>query len=139
MNNTFHRAEERGRSPLRITSYNREIPWLGPSHSEEEQRSIEDMLSTYSPFGEIRTVLTSLRPGIGFDGYQGSATAMSLDHTLQRMIGLPALPAELDRDIYGGGKGLTLEDSVLSSLGEAIERMIGVFSSVASPAEAPQR
>ena len=97
------------------------------------------MLDSYSPFGEVRTVLTSLRPGIGFNGYQGSATAMSLDHVLQRIIGLPALPSGRDKDIYGGGKGLTLEDSVLSSLGEAIERMIGAFSSLTLSSDAIER
>ncbi|WP_167143958.1 YcaO-like family protein [Canibacter zhoujuaniae] len=97
------------------------------------------MLDSYSPFGEVRTVLTSLRPGIGFNGYQGSATAMSLDHTLRRLIGLPALPTGLDRDIYGGGKGLTLEDAILSSLGEAIERMIGSFSSLTSQTDKLER
>lgn len=117
-------------SSLNITEYNRDVPWLGISHTDHEWHSINDMLDAYSPFGEVRTVLTSLRPGIGFNGYQGSATAMSLDHVLRRVIGLPALPSGLDRDIYGGGKGLTLEDSVLSSLGEAIERMIGAFSSL---------
>lgn len=121
-----------GVPPLSITDYNRDIPWLGISHTEREWLAVMDMLEAYSPFGEIRTVLTSFRPGIGTNGYQGSATAMSLDHVLQRIIGLPALPSGLDKDIYGGGKGLTLEDSVLSSLGEAIERMIGAFSSLTS-------
>ena len=95
-------------SSLNITEYNRDVPWLGISHTDHEWHSINDMLDAYSPFGEVRTVLTSLRPGIGFNGYQGSATAMSLDHVLRRVIGLPALPSGLDRDIYGGGKGLTL-------------------------------
>lgn len=126
-------------SRLTIKEYNRDIPWLGVSHTNQEWRSIMDMLDAYSPFGEVRTVLTSLRPGIGFYGYQGSATAMSLDHVLQRIIGLPALPSGLDRDIYGGGKGLTIEDSVLSSLGEAIERMIGAFSSLTPQTDAIER
>lgn len=124
---------------LDITEYNRDVPWLGVKHSRDSWLSIADMLASYSPFGEVRTVLTSLRPGIGFDGYQGSATAMSLDHALRRIIGLPALPSGLDNDIYGGGKGLTLEDSVLSSLGEAIERMIGAFSSVTRSTEEIER
>lgn len=126
-------------SSLNITEYNRDVPWLGISHTDHEWHSINDMLDAYSPFGEVRTVLTSLRPGIGFNGYQGSATAMSLDHVLRRVIGLPALPSGLDRDIYGGGKGLTLEDSVLSSLGEAIERMIGAFSSLTQQTDAREK
>ncbi|MFC0265536.1 YcaO-like family protein [Alloscardovia macacae] len=127
---SFILGKESQISSLLITEYNRDIPWLKSKHTNHEWDSVKDMLETYSPFGEIKTVLTSLRPGIGFNGYQGSATAMSLDHVLRRITGLPSLPAGLDRDIYGGGKGLCMEDSVLSSLGEAIERMIGAFSSL---------
>ena len=132
-------VDARTDSGLSVTRYNRDIAWLGPEMPEENWDSVREMLDVYSPFGEVRTVLTSLRPGIGFDGYQGSATAMSMDHALQRIIGLPALPAGLDRDLYGGGKGLTLEDSVLSSLGEAIERMIGAFSSITPATDAIER
>ncbi|WP_169775324.1 YcaO-like family protein [Streptomonospora alba] len=46
------------------------------------------------------------------------------------MLGMPGVSAGLDRDIYGGGKGLLLSGSVASSLGEAVERMLGSFSSL---------
>ncbi|APF40851.1 YcaO-like family protein [Neomicrococcus aestuarii] len=115
---------------LKTTFYNQSVPWLPVKSTRAEYDSMQEMLKVYSPFGEIRTVMTSLRPGIGVDGYQGSATPMSLDHVFRRMIGLPGLDTGLDRDIYGGGKGLTIADSVLSSLGEAIERMLGSFSCI---------
>lgn len=121
-------APSAGSAPLSVTHYNRDIPWLDMKTTGEEQSAIEEMLNIYSPFGEIRTVMAALRPGLGVDGYQGSATPMSLDHALRRLIGLSGLRLGLDRDIYGGGKGLTLNDSALSSLGEAIERMLGAFS-----------
>lgn len=115
---------------LKTVHYNRDVPWLPPRSSRQEKASIDEMLDVYSPFGEIRTVMTALRPGLACDGYQGSATPMSLDHIFRRMVGLPGLNTGLDRDIYGGGKGLCLSDSVLSSLGEAIERMLGSFSCI---------
>lgn len=115
---------------MKHTIYNRSVPWA-PAHSTLEQHSaLEEMLDVYSPFGAVRSVLTTLRSGGGTGGYQGSASPFSLDHTFRRMLGLGALNAGLDRDIYGGGKGLTLFDSVASSLGEAIERMLGSFSSM---------
>lgn len=123
-------APPRRRGAVRVTHLNRDIPWLPVSLSADESGSITEMLDSYSPFGEIRTVMTALRPGLGVDGYQGSATPMSLDHAFRRMVGLPALRTGLDRDIYGGGKGLTMADSILSSLGEAIERMLGSFSCI---------
>ena len=75
-------------------------------------------------------MLTSFRSSVGPYGYQGSATPMSLDHQLRRMLGMSGISAGLDRDIYGGGKGLIFADSVASSLGEAVERMLGSFSSL---------
>ena len=128
-------VEPEARPGLRDTHYNRDVPWLRLRTSGTEQAAIREMLDVYSPFGEIRTVMTALRPGVGFDGYQGSATPMSLDHVFRRLIGLPGLNTGLDRDIYGGGKGLTLHDSTLSSLGEAIERMLGSFSGITRATE----
>lgn len=115
---------------IRMTHINRDVPWLRSRLGDEEYAGTREMLGAYSPFGEIRTVMTSLRAGIGTDGYQGSATPMSLDHVFRRIIGLPALATGLDRDIYGGGKGLSLHDSAMSSLGEGIERMLGSFSAI---------
>lgn len=115
---------------LKHTVYNRTVPWAPPTLSAEKYAALEEMLEVYSPFGSVRSVLTTFRSGGGTGGYQGSASPFSLDHTFRRMLGLGALNAGLDRDIYGGGKGLTLFDSVASSLGEAIERMLGSFSSM---------
>ncbi|MBD2760686.1 YcaO-like family protein [Yimella sp. cx-573] len=126
------------RPRLKVRHYNREVPWLPATSSGAEQAGIEEMLNVYSPFGEIRTVMTALRPGLACDGYQGSATPMSLDHIFRRMVGLPGLNTGLDRDIYGGGKGLNISDSVLSSLGEAIERMLGSFSCITAGTQESQ-
>ncbi|NOJ58890.1 YcaO-like family protein [Arthrobacter sp. 260] len=115
---------------MKHTVYNHEIPWAPVAQSHERDAALQDMLAVYSPFGQIRNVLTTFRSGLGTGGFQGSASPFSLDHTFRRMLGLGALNAGLDRDIYGGGKGLTLFDSVASSLGEAIERMLGSFSSM---------
>jgi len=115
---------------MKHTVYNRSIPWAPFAQDAAKETALEEMLSVYSPFGQVRNVLTTFRSGVGSGGFQGSATPFSLDHAFRRMLGLGALNAGLDRDIYGGGKGLTLFDSVASSLGEAIERMLGSFSSM---------
>ena len=113
---------------IRERVINTKIPWAPAESSAENVRALDEMLSMYSPFGAIRNVLTTFRSGIGPGGFQGTATPMSLDHALRRMLGMSALAAGLDRDIYGGGKGLALSDSVASSLGEAVERMLGAYS-----------
>lgn len=115
---------------MKVTTYNHSLPWAPARSTGEETAALHDMLSVYSPFGQIRNVLTTLKSGVGTGGYQGSAQPFSLDHTFRRMLALSALSTGLDRDIYGGGKGLTLFNSVASSLGEAIERMLGAFSAM---------
>lgn len=56
------------RPRLKVRHYNREVPWLPATSSGAEQAGIEEMLNVYSPFGEIRTVMTALRPGLACDG-----------------------------------------------------------------------
>ncbi|WP_314145871.1 YcaO-like family protein [uncultured Leifsonia sp.] len=115
---------------MKAIQLNTSIPWMPPAMTAHEADALRDMAAAYSPFGQIRNVLMVLRPGIGTGGYQGSATPMSLDHTLSRMLGLSGASAGLDKEIYGGGKGLSLFEAVASSLGEAVERMLGSLSSL---------
>ncbi|MFV4913883.1 YcaO-like family protein [Microbacterium lacticum] len=115
---------------MKVTQLNSTTPWIPPVMSAHGSDALKDLTSVYSPFGAIRNLLMVFRPGIGIGGYQGSATPMSLDHSLSRMLGLSGASPGLDREIYGGGKGLTLFDTVASSLGEAVERMLGSLSSL---------
>lgn len=111
--------------------YNHSLPWAESSSELASFEGLEEMLDAYSPFGQIRNVLSSFRSGVGIGGFQGSATPLSLDHVFRRIVGMSSLGVGLDREIYGGGKGLTISDSVASSLGEAVERMLAAFSSMA--------
>lgn len=129
------RAEKKDIQMLKEVIYNQALPWSQARSEIESFRGLTDMMDVYSPFGQIRTVLCSFKSGMGIGGYQGTAVPLSLDHTLSRMLGISALSVGLDREIYGGGKGLNLSDSVASSLGEAVERMLGIFSSYTNSSE----
>jgi len=96
--------------------------------------SFDDLMRAYSPYGQVRTISAPFRPGIGIGGYSGAADPFSLDHVLARQLGLTGFQAGLDRQIYGGGKGLELYDMVASSVGEAVERMLGSFASLGEAA-----
>lgn len=115
---------------MRERVYNHAYPWASASSERNSHLGLTEMLDAYSPFGPIRNVLCSFRSGVGIGGFQGSASPLSLDHTFRRIMGMSSLGVGLDREIYGGGKGLTLADSVSASLGEAVERMLGAFSSL---------
>ena len=110
--------------------YNHGLAWADSSSDVDKFAGLQEMLDVYSPFGQIRNVLSSFRSGVGIGGFQGAATPLSLDHVFRRIMGISSLSAGLDREIYGGGKGLTVADSAASSLGEAVERMLAAFSSL---------
>src|SRR6218665_3091720 len=113
---------------MKVSRINSEVPWMPAIMEGGEAPAPDDLTAPYSPYGQIRNLLMGYRPGLGVGGYQGSATPMSLEYTLARMLGLSGASAGLDREKYGGGKGLTLLDTVASTLGEADERMHGSMS-----------
>lgn len=107
---------------------NHRIPFAPAAMDALGYRAFDDMLRAYSPFGQLRTLLTLFRPGVGIGGYSGSAESFSLDYVMARSLGLSGFNAGLDRQVYGGGKGLALFDMVASTAGEAVERMLGSFA-----------
>lgn len=114
------------------TTINHSMPF-GPHIARDGAgEAFADLLRAYTPFGPVRTITAPFRPGIGVGGYSGAADPFSLDHAMSRQIGLSGFQAGLDRQIYGGGKGLDLYHTLGSSLGEAVERMLGSFAALAT-------
>lgn len=117
---------------VRTATINHRVPFAPPRMDGPNAAGFEDMLRSYSPFGQLRTLLTLYRPGMGIGGYSGSAESFSIDHMMARSLGLSGFNAGLDRQLYGGGKGLGVFDMVASTAGEAVERMLGSFAFLAS-------
>lgn len=115
---------------LNATLINHTTPFSRHESDLEQGRAFNDMLRSYSPYGPVRTIAAPFRPGLGVGGYSGAADPYSLDYAISRQLELSGFQAGLDRQIYGGGKGLDLYSTIGSSVGEAVERMLGSFASL---------
>lgn len=109
---------------------NNDMPFNRHITSSADGLAFDDLLRSYTPYGAVGTISVPFRPGVGVGGYSGSADPYSLDHAISRQLELSGFQAGLDRQIYGGGKGLDLYGTLGSSIGEAVERMLGSFASL---------
>jgi ribosomal protein S12 methylthiotransferase accessory factor len=89
-------------------------------------RSFEDLVSLYHPTaGPVRKVVTYFGSGGSFRINVGHSEYYDLDTLYQKLTGLPSLETGTNGTLFGGGKGFAINDMFASSLGEAIERVVG--------------
>lgn len=89
-------------------------------------RSFTDLLSLYHPTsGPVRKVVTYFGSGGSFRVNVGHSEYYDLDSLYQRLTGVPSLETGTDGTLFGGGKGFAINDMFASSLGEAVERVVG--------------
>lgn len=93
--------------------------------SEEEGAGLSDLLSMYSPHGPLRKVVTYFGPAGGMPIYVGHCEYYDFDYVLRRMTGLSALQSGLKQSLFAGGKGASLSHMFVSSVAEAVERVLG--------------
>lgn len=90
------------------------------------QRSFEDLLSLYHPIsGPVRKVVTYFGSGGSFHVNVGHSEYYDLDAVYASLTGVPSLDTGTDGTLFGGGKGFAIGDMFASSLGEAVERVVG--------------
>jgi ribosomal protein S12 methylthiotransferase accessory factor len=92
-----------------------------PSHD-----ALVELLSLYNVTGgPVRRIATYLGPGGGLRVNVGHCAYYDLDRIFQRFTGIPSLETGTDETLFGGGKGFTLHDMLVSSVGEGVERVVG--------------
>jgi ribosomal protein S12 methylthiotransferase accessory factor len=98
-----------------------------PLHLDERsRRAIDDLLVRYNPLGgPVRKVTTYLRPTATLPIYAGDADYYDFDHVVQRITGLSSAVTGVQRNLFGGGKGLSVSDMFVGSLAEVVERALG--------------
>ena len=117
--------------PLRGEWVNHADPLMKPRLSTVEFEAIHEVLAYYHPQGPLRAFTTYFRPGTGKPMYVAHGQYFDLDHVLGRLIGTPGLSTGFGTQIYGGGKGHDMFGTVASSIGEAVERVLGSLAWVA--------
>lgn len=91
-----------------------------------EHDALQELLRFYSPVtGPIRKVATYLGPGGGFRINVGHSAYYDLDRVFQMATGLPSLETGSAKSLFGGGKGFSIFDMFVSTLGEGVERVLG--------------
>ncbi len=93
--------------------------------SEEEHEALQGLLAIYSPLtGPVQKVVTYFGCSGSLPVHVGHTEYYDIDYVLQRMTGIPSLDTGVTRNLFAGGKGLDLYSMLVSSLGEAVERIV---------------
>lgn len=96
---------------------------------------LQHVTPRYGPILRVSSFLGSGDPAGG--GYAGHAELIDIDGLLQDVYGLPSLGPGVNDTLFGGGKGFAIEDVTLSTIGEALERVVAGL--IATASEMPSR
>lgn len=95
--------------------------------SDKELDGLHDLLRFYGPYGPLRRMVTYYPAGGSLPLYSGHVTSFSYDYICRKILNLTGFAADLNRNLYAGGKGASLFDMFASSLSESIERGLGML------------
>ena len=113
---------------LRSQSVNNGSELLPYLVSSGHRVAIDELTAQLNPSTGPVTRIVSY---FGADGQlhvcSGHAEQYDLNHVLARLLGVPSLDTGVGTNVHGGGKGFLLSDMFLSSLGEAVERIVGTL------------
>lgn len=108
-------------------------PTLPPAEFLGFKEMIACLSSEFGPVRRASSFLGFGNPGGG--GYAGHAEMLDLDGLLRDMYDQPSMEAGVNDSLFGGGKGWALQGTMLSTIGEAVER--GVATLVACAPDMP--
>lgn len=93
--------------------------------SEEEAKGLYDLLSMYSPQGPLRKVVTYFGQSGGKPIDVGHCEYYDFDYMLRKISGLYSLDSGISQSLFAGGKGYDVPGMFISSVAEAVERIVG--------------
>ena len=89
----------------------------------EQYRAIEESAQHISPlYGPVHKVTSYLGIDNQFHALAGHVEMTDINHVLSRIVPDPSLDTGTSSTLASGGKGYSMSDMFLSSLGEAVER-----------------
>ncbi|HEX4952748.1 MAG TPA: YcaO-like family protein [Thermoanaerobaculia bacterium] len=117
-----------GQLSLKTEYLNPHVEALFYRMSQEEGEGLADLLAFYSPYGPLRKVVTYFGPAGGMPIHVGHSEYYDFDYMLRRITGLSALDSGLSQSLFAGGKGGNVPHMFISSLAEAVERVLGCLA-----------
>lgn len=109
-------------------TFNCRRPVIKPKLDRDETAALAEVEELYCPSGFIRLLTTYFRPASGAGLNVGHGQYFDFDHITSRLLGVAGLNSSYASQVYGGGKGLDLHETYVSSMGEGIERVLGSFA-----------
>jgi len=114
---------------LHINHHSLLFPYLT---ERQESQSIEEIFSLYQPYaGVITKQITYFPPGGTLPAYVGHAEYADIDVLVSAMNDGAIVQTPFQKNMFAGGKGLTLSDMTISSLAEGVERIAGALNACA--------
>jgi len=97
--------------------------------SGQDHRAMREMLSLVSPdVGPVLRAASFLGSGAAAGGgYAAHAELLDLDGLLRDLYQQPSMEPGVNDTLFGGGKGFRFDTTVLSTLGEAAERVVATL------------
>lgn len=124
---------------MKITAYT-DIGGSRPvSLGSTEHRALREMLRCLSTeTGPVLAASTYIGSGqAAGGGYSGHAEIYDIDGLLRDLYGQPSMEPGVNDALFGGGKGFGLVNTMLSTIGEAVERAVAAL--VAGAPDIPGR
>ncbi|HVF06730.1 MAG TPA: YcaO-like family protein [Frankiaceae bacterium] len=113
---------------LTSTFVNTRYPLLHPTVDEAGKEALDELLAQYNPVsGPVRKVITYFGSSGTMPINVGHSEFFDIDYILRQLTGLSSLDTGAQSSLFTGGKGSDLFGCYASSIGETVERVLGLF------------
>jgi ribosomal protein S12 methylthiotransferase accessory factor len=114
------------KAALRSCFINPQTEALAYRLDDDSHTAVSELLALYSPScGPVRKAVTHFGAVAGYPSNVGHIEYYDIDHVLRRVTGMSSLDTGMRNSLFAGGKGFTIHDMFVASLGEMVERLIG--------------
>lgn len=105
--------------------------------NKQEKAAFDDAIAFYGPHQLVRKVASYFGCISAVPGYVGNGSYYDIDTCMRLITGKSGFSSSLKRNLFGGGKGHDLHGMFVSTLGELIERIVGVYGAIDIMSELP--
>ncbi len=111
---------------LNLTYINKNIEVLPSFLKEENYETLMEMWKVYNPLtGPIQKMVSYYGSRGGCPVHIGHSEYYDMDYILRKITGISSMKVEMKSTLFAGGKGATLSDMLVGTIGESIERVVG--------------
>lgn len=99
--------------------------------TDEQYGALSELYSLYnSSLGPVQKVVSYFGPPSNLRLYVGHCQYYDFDRIFRRLMLRPSLKPAIGASLFAGGKGASLPEMLAASVGELVERVVGVMACV---------